>query len=119
MKRPEQALHIAVAQYLRVALKPPVWWSSIDHGAGKMSPASVGLRKARGVKSGIPDIIILWPNNKAGIELKAPGGRLSPAQKRTIEEWNAAGAYVGVCSSLEQVISDLTRLGIPLHAKLS
>ncbi len=116
-KRPEQTLHLQVADYLRVALRPPVWWSSIDHGAGKMTPASAGLRRARGVKSGIPDIIILWPNNKAGIELKALHGSLSPAQRQTIKEWNAAGAYVAVCKSLDEVVAALTNLGIPLHAQ--
>lgn len=126
MKRPEEVLHIAVAQFLHLALKPPVWWSSIDHGAGKMSRASAGLRKARGVKAGIPDIIILWPEGKdlrchtrvLGIELKAAKGAASPAQKETEAAWHAAMAGYVVCRSLEEVQSALNWCGFPLHASI-
>lgn len=117
MKRPEQTLQIQVAKYLAVALKPPVWWSAIGHGGGGASRGA--FLKAMGMKAGVPDIILLWPNNKAGIELKAPKGKLSPAQKQIIKDWSAAGAYVGVCKSLEEVAALLTKLGVPLHASVS
>jgi hypothetical protein len=118
VRRPEQALHIAVARYLTVALRPPVWWSSIEH-ASKLGAVAAGMRRARGVKAGIPDIIIFWPEGKAGIELKSPTGSLSPMQNKTIDDWIAAGAHVAVCKHLEEVVEALMIWGIPLHAKLS
>ena len=54
---PEHDLQVTVAQYLAIALRPPTFWSSIDHGAGRMTRASAGLRKARGLASArlVPD----------------------------------------------------------------
>ena len=59
----EHALQVAVAHMLQIVLDPErTWWSSIDAGAGKLSKRSAGMMKARGVKRGIPDIIILTDN---------------------------------------------------------
>lgn len=122
-KRPEQELQIAVAGFLRHALKPPTMWTSIDHGAGKMSRASAGLRKARGVKAGLPDILVLHPEDHytfvLGIELKADKGSLSPEQRAIWDAFNSAGAAYAVCRSIDAVQSTLRFHGIPLHASVS
>lgn len=119
----EHALHQAVAQYLRLALRPPVYWTSIDHGAGKMSLAAAARAKARGVKAGLPDILVFVPRDGGGasvvigIELKTPVGRLSTAQKETHEQMTAAGARCRVARSLEHVEDILRANGVPLHAR--
>ncbi len=128
MKRPEQQLHLAVAQFLRVALRPPTFWTAIDHGVGKLGRAEAGLRKARGVKPGLPDILIIWPElidgeghitSILGIELKSPKGRASPAQAAMQIAFQNARADYHFCTSLEQVVTILKSYRIPLHAKLS
>lgn len=121
MKRPEQALHIQVAGFLAVALRNPTYWTSIDHGAGRMTRAVAGLRKARGVKPGIPDIFVLHPTGYyttlvLGIELKASKGVLSPSQKETYAAFLACNAKYVVCRSVEEVEAFLRARGVPLHA---
>jgi hypothetical protein len=126
VRRPEQALQIAVAQFLRYALRAPSYWTSIDHGAGKMTPASAGLRKARGVQAGISDVLVMHPigkDNRNGtraiwIELKAGKGRTSVAQNDFLDRVLAAGCFARVARSVEEVDAILRGLGIPVYAKL-
>jgi hypothetical protein len=119
-KRPEQALQIALAKYLKHALRAPTYWTSVDAGAGKMTAASAGLRKARGVKAGFPDVLVMHPLGLntlvVGIELKAKKGRLSDAQAATCEALWAANARYVECRSLEEVQRCLERAGVPMHA---
>tara|TARA_R110000822_G_scaffold198511_3_gene336507 strand:+ start:726 stop:1133 length:408 start_codon:yes stop_codon:yes gene_type:complete len=121
-KRPEQALQIAVAKYLAHALRPPTYWTSVDAGAGKMTAASAGLRKARGVKAGFPDIIVMHPMGLntlvVGIELKAGKGKLSPAQIDACTALFDANARYIECRSLDEVEGCLRWAGIPMHASL-
>ncbi len=51
MKRPEQALHRAVAAFLDVALPDGAAWTTIEPG-GYRTKAEAGIAKARGVKAG-------------------------------------------------------------------
>lgn len=121
----EHALQVAVAQYLAVALRPPTIWTSLDAGAGKMSPITAALRKARGVKAGWPDILVIHPGrmpNMAtvlGIELKAGKGRTSPAQEDVCLVMRSAGANYAVCRSVDEVADVLFVVGISLHARPS
>jgi len=58
-KQSEHRLQIAVAHLLEVVLDPArTFWTALDHGAGKMTPASAGLRKARGVKAGLRSTLL-------------------------------------------------------------
>ena len=122
MKRPEQSLHIQVANYLRVALRPPTFWTSIEH-ATKLGPVAAAMRKKRGVKAGLPDILIMHPLDLAtdviGIELKAKAGGLSDPQKEMRRTFIGCNADYVECRSLDEVIGTLELFGIPLHAKLS
>ena len=135
MRRPEHALQAAVAHMLQVVLDPErTWWSSIDHGVGKLGKAEAGIRKKRGVKPGIPDIVILYkppprrvsPGRVAkndirvlGIELKSDSGRLSDTQVDVAAAWAAlGGALVYSARSLEDVQSILTRCCIPMRRRM-
>ncbi len=120
-KRPEQTLQIQVARYLAVALRPPVWWSSVEHSA-KLGKVAAGMRRARGVKAGWPDIVILWPDGNRtkmlGIELKSPTGLQSPVQKDVETAWAACHVPVVVCRSLQEVETALTIWRVPCQAKI-
>ncbi len=122
-KRPEQGLHIAVAQFLRVALRPPTFWTSIDHASGMKAGKLAGaLRKARGVKAGLPDILVMKDSINTcviGIELKATKGSLSPAQTDMATRFAECNAHYRVARSVEDVDFILRSFGVPLHAKLS
>lgn len=111
MKTPvvsEHALHCAVARFLDVVIHPPFYWTSIDAGAGKMSPIAAAKRKARGVKRGIPDILVMGPGpNVLWIELKRKGGTLTPEQKAFAEAMHACQAWTVLCRSVEEVAGAL------------
>lgn len=119
----EHELQVAVAQYLAVALRPPTIWTSLDAGAGKMNPVTAALRKARGVKAGWPDILVIHPGRMPkmatalGIELKADAGKMSNAQVAIAGAMREAGAEYVVCRSIDDVVEVLAEAGIPLHAR--
>lgn len=136
MKRLEHALQVAVAHMLQVVLDPDkTWWTSIDHGVGRLGPAEAGIRKARGVKAGLPDILILYkppprrvsPGRVAmndirvlGIELKAGKGELSDAQWDVATAWtDLGGALIHVARSLEEVQSILLVRGVPIRTRMN
>jgi hypothetical protein len=90
----EHVLQIAVAEYLDRALPPDAFWTSIDSaGRGARDGARM---KRRGVRKGIPDILILW---QLEFQFRARG----------------AGHQWYLCRSLENVAADLIKHGIPLR----
>lgn len=110
----EAQLQIAVARYLDAVIRPPTIWTSIDAGAGKMSKAAAGLRKARGVKRGWPDILIISPGpNVLGIELKAADGRLSVEQRAMEHAFFGCMAWFVACRSIDDVEKALLFCKVP------
>ena len=119
-KNPEQRLQIQVANFLRLALRPPTVWTAFPAGGGgKIRGAKL---KRMGLKPGWPDLIVLHPYELTtlvvGIELKAKKGRLSEAQAATCEALWAANARYVECRSLEEVDRCLRRAGVPMHARV-
>src|SRR5262252_3116138 len=100
----EHALQVAVAHMLQLVLDPErTWWSAIDHGVGKLSKRAAGMMKARGVKRGLPDIIIMFGfANLVGIELKTDTGKLSEEQKQVGADWLMMGHTIYLARSLEE-----------------
>ena len=78
--RPEQALHRAAAQFLDVALPDDAVWFHPPNG-GARTKAEAGIFRALGVKAGVPDLVIVYRGRLIAIELKAPRGRLTAAQR--------------------------------------
>jgi hypothetical protein len=118
----EHALQVAVAHMLQVVLDPErTWFSAIDHGAGKLSKRSAGMMKARGVKRGLPDIIILTDNIvPLGIELKTDKGKLTPEQREVGNAWIKLHAgVVHVARSLEEVQEILEFCGVPMLRRMN
>jgi hypothetical protein len=109
-----------VATYLRLALPerhPDVWWTGVDHANAK-SRMTGALRKARGVKAGIPDLHVLYRGRSIWIELKAPTGSVSDeqiAQRMFIER---AGGFWHEARSTVEVQDILLGHGIRLMARL-
>ena len=78
---------------------------------GSRHPAEAAHLKRQGVKSGISDIFL--PAARRGyhgiyIEMKAPKGRLSPAQKEWLEAVKREGYYAAVCYGSDRAIALLT-----------
>jgi len=115
----EHSLQVAVAHMLQVVLDPLLtWWSSLDHAA-QLSARYGAERKRRGVKRGLPDIIILTDGCLIGIELKVARGELTFEQADTMSKWNQLGHHIYVARSLEEVQEILDHCRIPLRTRMT
>jgi hypothetical protein len=108
-------LHKAVAQFLDWCLSHPAFYSTFPAGWDRMSKTRAGMLYAAGLKAGMPDILIFHEGRTIGIELKAGKGKLSKIQINTIERLTAAGVFVQVCRSVEEVEETLRILKLPLQ----
>lgn len=79
---------------------------------GTRNAGEAGRFKALGVKAGVPDLLVLRAGQLYGLELKAPGGRLSDAQREMLAELQAAGAQTAVEFGLDEALSTLERWGV-------
>jgi hypothetical protein len=102
--------------FLGKALPDDAYFSAIDH-ARKMSKAAGAQRKARGVKAGLPDWLIVWHGITLWIERKVDAS-LSEGQKTTRDALRANGHHWALAKSLEDVEAACRDVGIPLKATL-
>lgn len=106
MIRHEEILHRQVASYLNTI--PGLLWWATPNQRGTRSAAEMGVLKAMGVRPGVPDICLIAPGGKAAfLELKAPGGKVTPSQAGFMSDALEKGALVGVCYSLADVAAHL------------
>jgi len=117
MIRHEEILHRQVASYLNT-IPGLLWWTTANQ-RGTRSRAEMGVLKALGVRPGVPDICFIAPQGKAGfLELKAPGGKVTPAQREFMETAMEKGALVGVCYSLADVAAHLNKWLTPFGYRI-
>ena len=85
---PEKDIVAAIRRYLSTLGEDVFFWK--EHGG------------AYGT-SGVPDIICCYRGRFLGLEVKRPGGRLTPLQKRTLARINAAGGIARRVENVEDV----------------
>lgn len=120
----EDDLAVEAAAYLdRVLPEDAVWWHTANqgHGLGRTPRALMDARKmamklkSMGMKSGIPDILILWQGRLYVTDAKSRTGNLTESQKEMLPKLERAGAAVKpTFRSLDELESHLTTWGIPL-----
>ena len=116
MNHPERAFTCAVADWMHLALPDDAAWTHFPAGE-KRSAKTGALLKRYGTMAGMPDFIVWWQGRSFGIELKSPGGRLSPAQKAMHGRLLAAGVQICIAHRFEAVESFLQSVGMPLKTK--
>lgn len=119
----EDEFHVSVAGLLDVCLRPPeTFWTTFPAGYGRLSKAMSGRLKAKGMKAGMPDILIFYRRNMVatftsthivGLELKVRGNSTSAAQRTTHALLQAVGVKTYLIRSLNDVIKALHDAGIP------
>lgn len=111
MNRPEQAIQHAVVLHLKARAEPHVFfWSTPNEGRrGYVAAAAL---KASGLTAGVPDLLILKSGNLHALELKAPGGRLTPSQRLVMDRMEECGAQVAVAHSIDEALVTLEFWGI-------
>lgn len=114
----ESQLHLSVAELLDWILIPPTFYTTFPAGYGRLSRATAGLLKAKGMVPGMPDIFIfhgsaIRTTRVIGIELKVPGRAPSANQRTAHAKLQAVGVRVYVCKSQNDVIMALADALIP------
>lgn len=89
------------------------WWSSIAHER-KQSPIQGAHQKARGVKAGLPDVLVLAPGFVLGVELKAGKNTATAIQNAVGAELRRLGHGYEIVRSVEQLGEVLIRHGFAL-----
>ena len=74
------------------------------------------IRKAKGVRRGLSDLMIWWSGRFIAIELKTAKGVMSDSQKEFADGIVGAGFQYHLCRSLSDVEAALIDAGIPLRA---
>jgi hypothetical protein len=107
---PEAAIQRAIIDRLRwhgvMAIHVP--------NAGKRSAIAGRRVKAEGLRPGFPDLVALQGGRCAFLEVKAPKGRLSPAQVECHAELERQGFGVAVVTSQDEAIAALRARGFVL-----
>ena len=111
----EHRLQMATATFLAAVLPRDSYWTSVDAGQGRMDVRAGQMRKARGVRAGFCDVLLIWRGGFYGIELKASKGKVSDIQHITHAQIREAGGQVSVCHSIEEVETALRAWDIPLR----
>jgi hypothetical protein len=105
-RRPEQDIQKALAEHLRLRAARNVYWFHPANG-GARTAIEGAILKACGVRAGTPDMILVRDGKTYGLELKAPNGRPSEAQRIAHEEMKAAGAEVAVAVGIDHALAQL------------
>ena len=106
MKRPEQEIQKALADHLSARAAAGTYWFHPANG-GARTAIEGAILKACGVRAGTPDLILIKDGKTFGLELKAPGGRVSPAQTQAHQEMKTAGAKVAVAVGIDNALAQL------------
>ena len=110
-RRPEDGIHIAVCEHLRLRAKPNVVWLHVPNG-GTRNPREAARFKRMGVLPGASDLLLWDQGNSFALELKAPGGRLSDAQLEFLARFNDAGGHSACAEGLDRALACLEAWGL-------
>lgn len=114
--RPEQVAHIAVIDFLRLALPAAAMVWHTPNEAKRSVVERVYLRRM-GLMPGFPDIAILMHGRLWVAEMKAPGETTSRDQDVCISHLMLCGAkYLGIWRSPDDAEKSLIENGIDLRA---
>jgi len=119
MKRPEQALHKACADFARLTVSNDVLWFHVPNGGGR-SAIEGAILKGLGTLAGVPDLTFIWRgNNEEGvkvgfIEFKALKGKLTESQSVFRCRCTSVGVQWEECRSVDRFKEILKEWGVPM-----
>jgi hypothetical protein len=111
VRRAEQAIQAAVCEHLRRRAQTNVFWCAVPNG-GWRTKSEARIFVGLGVTPGVPDLLAVHRGRTFGLEIKAPGGRLSAVQRSVHAALCAAGADVATAWSLDEALAVLERWGL-------
>lgn len=115
---PEHDLQAALGDALARLLPKGTLFNSWDLANSK-SAIEGALKKRRYCLKGWPDCSVWWDGKVALLELKRPGGYLSPAQRELHARLAAAGHSVAVAHTVPEALNMLAAAGVPLRGRVA
>lgn len=115
----EDAFHLAVAELLEWVLRMPTFYTTFPAGYGRLGKGMAGKLKAKGMRAGMPDILIFHPTKHyrttrvLGLELKVGRNTTTAKQRETHELLGATGVIVHTVRTLNDVLAALLAADIP------
>jgi hypothetical protein len=109
--RPEDRLQSRARMFLDAYLAPPAWWSSVGHER-KQTLRQGQMQKARGIKRGLPDVMVWAPYLFFAVELKAGKNTTTDAQDGFAQAMARNQHGYAVVRSVEQLGEVLQNHGI-------
>jgi hypothetical protein len=110
-QREESREHRKLAKLLAYYLDPETtFWSSLENKP--RSAVSGLLQKLNGVRSGLPDVLVIYRRKTIFIELKSKRGVVSKGQKQARVEILQAGAKWFLTRSARAALTALHRSGV-------
>ena len=111
MNRPEQKIHIAIIDHLKIRGVPGLVYWHVPNG-GLRTKREASLLKAMGVRPGVADLILVHDGKIFALELKAPGGRPTLEQINFCADMERQGAHTAMPSGLDAALSTLESWGL-------
>jgi hypothetical protein len=100
-----------VFEHLRLRATPGVFAFHPANG-GWRSRIEAAILRGLGVRAGVPDVIAVRDGRTYALEIKSPGGRLTPAQNVAHAALRTAGASVVTSYGLDDAVAQLERWGL-------
>jgi len=116
---PEDDLHLAVADALRVLLPQGAVLNTWELRNAR-SAVEGARRKRLGALPGWPDMGVFWAGRVVLVELKRERGwQLSPEQKALHQRLAVAGFRVAVCHTVVEALDAVAAAGVPLRGRVA
>ena len=114
MRNREASLQAEIVAWIRAAAPQCITFAVLNDGLYSKPEAS--KRRWMGLLAGVPDLVVIAPGGKAHhLEVKAPGGALSPEQRSVIGKLCTLEAPVAVVKNLDEAQAALKQWGIDLQ----
>jgi VRR-NUC domain-containing protein len=110
-KYAEQTVQRTIFQHLEARPAAGVFAFHVPNG-GLRSKVEAAIFKRLGVVAGVPDVIAIRGGQIYALELKAKGGRISPAQMACHARLEAAGAICAVATGVDAALRQLEAWGL-------
>jgi hypothetical protein len=109
--RPEDIVQRAIVQHYWQRRAPGVFAFSVPNG-GYRRAVEAAVLKGTGLVAGIPDMLWIKNGRVFALEIKAPGGRLSPNQVCTLAAMEDAGVCTAVAYGVDDALAALEAWGM-------
>lgn len=117
-KGSEYVLHKQIAEFLTLVLIGGTYFTTVEnsnHSGGTLARINQGKDKAKGVKAGFPDILLIHEGQAYTPEIKLPGKHSTKIQKEEQEKIRNAGGKTAEWHSIQEAFTSLKQWNIPVR----